>query len=317
MKCINCYRDIDDGLKFCPKCGFMQPSDRAAYETEHPELANALPKDENSQAAAEMNLWQQNTGNNSTAPHAPEPQIAVNGEVIPPLPPALPSEPPALPSEPPTIARPPLSRDKSVTLGQSRLEKTPLSSPIPVAPSQDKTVECPICHQTIPFGTHQCPYCKQLLDWSHVTPHGEEKDDSDDNSKRGILWILLSIVIALILGCAGYFIYTAVKDNSRSSRNNEESYLMGPTGYPKADARRALNELIELIEDAEISDQDDLDRLEYDMKEIQNKYEDYYRERNRLDEFNYEIENLENDPEMKRRVERASERLLNLAQDIE
>lgn len=303
MKCINCYRDIDDGLKFCPKCGFMQPSDRAAYETEHPEL--------------------QNIGNNSTAPHAPEPKIAVNGEVIPPLPPALPSEPPALPSEPPalpsespTIAKPPLSRDKSVVPGQPTLEKTPLSSPISVAPLQDKTVECPICHQSIPFGTHQCPYCKQLLDWSHATPHGEEKVDSDDNSKRGILWILLSIVIALILGCAGYFIYTAVKDNSRSSRNNEESYSMGPIGYPKADARRALNELIELIEDAEISNQDDLDRLEYDMKEIQNKYEDYYRERNQLDEFNYEIEKLENDPKMKRRVERAIEKLLNLAQDI-
>lgn len=39
MKCINCYREIDDGLKFCPKCGFMQPDDRESYEREHPELA--------------------------------------------------------------------------------------------------------------------------------------------------------------------------------------------------------------------------------------------------------------------------------------
>ena len=46
MKCINCYQEIDDGLKFCPKCGFMQPNDRAAYEMEHPDLAKAIPENE-------------------------------------------------------------------------------------------------------------------------------------------------------------------------------------------------------------------------------------------------------------------------------
>ena len=46
MKCINCFREIADGLKFCPKCGFKQPDDREAYEQEHPELADALPEEE-------------------------------------------------------------------------------------------------------------------------------------------------------------------------------------------------------------------------------------------------------------------------------
>ena len=46
MKCINCFREIEDGIKFCPKCGFLQPEDREAYEREHPELADALPEDE-------------------------------------------------------------------------------------------------------------------------------------------------------------------------------------------------------------------------------------------------------------------------------
>ncbi|MBR5639762.1 MAG: hypothetical protein IKW83_08360 [Muribaculaceae bacterium] len=46
MKCINCYREIDDGLKFCPKCGFKQPDDREAYEKEHPELAEAISEEE-------------------------------------------------------------------------------------------------------------------------------------------------------------------------------------------------------------------------------------------------------------------------------
>ena len=46
MKCINCYKEIKDGLKFCTFCGTKQPADRAAYEREHPELAEALPEDE-------------------------------------------------------------------------------------------------------------------------------------------------------------------------------------------------------------------------------------------------------------------------------
>ncbi|MBR2146059.1 MAG: hypothetical protein IJ925_01195 [Muribaculaceae bacterium] len=46
MKCINCYKEIKDTLKFCKYCGTKQPVDRAAYEREHPELADAIPEDE-------------------------------------------------------------------------------------------------------------------------------------------------------------------------------------------------------------------------------------------------------------------------------
>ena len=42
MKCINCFREIDDNLKFCNFCGTKQPADREAYELEHPELFGAL-----------------------------------------------------------------------------------------------------------------------------------------------------------------------------------------------------------------------------------------------------------------------------------
>ena len=45
MKCINCYKEIRNTLKFCNYCGTMQPVDREAYEREHPELADALPED--------------------------------------------------------------------------------------------------------------------------------------------------------------------------------------------------------------------------------------------------------------------------------
>ena len=46
MKCINCYKEIKDTLKFCNYCGTKQPADRAAYELEHPELADAMPEEE-------------------------------------------------------------------------------------------------------------------------------------------------------------------------------------------------------------------------------------------------------------------------------
>ena len=46
MKCVKCYREIDEHLKFCTYCGAKQPLDRAAYEREHPELAEALSDDE-------------------------------------------------------------------------------------------------------------------------------------------------------------------------------------------------------------------------------------------------------------------------------
>lgn len=46
MKCIHCYREISDDIKFCNYCGTMQPLDREAYAKEHPELANAISEDE-------------------------------------------------------------------------------------------------------------------------------------------------------------------------------------------------------------------------------------------------------------------------------
>lgn len=46
MKCIHCFREINDGIKFCNYCGTMQPLDREAYEREHPELAEAISEDE-------------------------------------------------------------------------------------------------------------------------------------------------------------------------------------------------------------------------------------------------------------------------------
>ena len=35
MKCVNCHREINDNMRFCPLCGHIQPKDREAYQREH------------------------------------------------------------------------------------------------------------------------------------------------------------------------------------------------------------------------------------------------------------------------------------------
>ena len=56
MKCINCYREIEDNLKFCNFCGAKQPVDREAYEREHPELTEALSEEEVMEKERQMQI---------------------------------------------------------------------------------------------------------------------------------------------------------------------------------------------------------------------------------------------------------------------
>ena len=47
MKCVKCYREIGDKMKFCNYCGAKQPFNRKNYENAHPELADARSDEEN------------------------------------------------------------------------------------------------------------------------------------------------------------------------------------------------------------------------------------------------------------------------------
>ena len=303
MKCVNCYREIDDGMKFCPKCGFMQPSDRATYEREHPELATALPGDE---ILKKVNVMDDKPNS--------------EGYIIPPLPPELPSTPPELyseippelppplpsrqPTPPDNVAIPPLEEDLS--------EIPPLpDSQTSVGSSQpfesQKTVACPICHRPIAIGSRQCNHCHQLLDWSNSTPIADEKPS--ENTKNNPLLIVLAVIFALLVGGVGYYIYNSLKEKPHISKYDDDYDIDGPTGNPRTDAKRAVNEVIELMNYTYITNEDDVTQLEKELNSIQEKYEDYYRERGELDEFNNEINFLENDPEIKMKVDKAVERL--------
>ena len=395
MKCINCYREIDNGLKFCPKCGVMQPADRAAYELEHPELAEALPEDEiiekvnllaelprtamardeftqliasdphcdsimniaddgvatyglaeptaveawyakcyeligdkqgfypyfvklltqqpekarnllHSQAADDLNLVLPLQEMNSTQP---EPQLTEDGEIIPPLPPALPSQPPVIgvvygPPTPdeyyPVDNASPSNEVKTLTSSTSANDLQPIEG--------QTMVECPICHQPIAYGMRQCPYCKQLLDWSYSSQ--DTQQEVGEKPKRGTLWTVLAILLALLIGGAGYYIYTSVKDKTHISKNDDDTNE--PTGNPRKDAKQCANELLDLLENAYIETPDDYDELENDYKDIIEKYDDYYKDLgdDEMNEYQRAVtEFTENNPDINDRYEKAIRRI--------
>ncbi|MBR5639953.1 MAG: hypothetical protein IKW83_09345 [Muribaculaceae bacterium] len=303
MKCINCYREIADGLKFCPKCGTMQPEDREAYELEHPELAEAIPEEEIlekmnlttevprtamsrdefvqliasdphcdsianiadegvatyglveksavetwyakcaeligdkqgfypyfmkllsqqpekarnlliSQVAEDMNLAMplQETISNGTTPQMSTSSGMVNGGLIPPPPPVMPPPPPTL------TAITDLNPPSPISPAQPGSEGMEPTNPDTYQVSDGlNSVECPICHQFIPFGTHQCPYCKQLLDWSYSSQATEQ--EVGEKPKRGALWFVLALIMAILIGGAGYYIYTSVKDKTHKLKH--------------------------------------------------------------------------------------------------
>ncbi|MBR5639952.1 MAG: hypothetical protein IKW83_09340 [Muribaculaceae bacterium] len=386
MKCINCYREIDDGLKFCPKCGFMQPEDRVAYELEHPELAEAMPEDEilknmnlmdevprtamsrdefvqliasdphcdsivniadegvatyglvepsavetwyakcaelirdkqgfypyfmkllsqqpekarkllTGQVAEDMSLVLPSQEVDRNLQPQIEPQFTESGEAIPPLPPALPAAPPA----PPTAVTPSL-QEAGAAAQPASLRTHQLSDSV-------NTVECPICHQLIHYGMRQCPYCKQLLDWSYTSFQTEEQEVSE-KTKRGALWILLAVLLALLIGGAGLYIYTSVKDKTHISKNDDSDE---PTGNLRKDAKQYINELIYLMENADISTKDDYNDYQDDLKDLQEKYEDYYKDLgdDSLEEFTKECYNVLGDSYIKEKFEKAYERIEN------
>lgn len=385
MKCINCYREIADGLKFCPKCGFIQPEDRVAYELEHPELADAVPEDEileqvnmlaqvprtamsrdefvqlvatdpqgdnivnivddglatyglaepsaveawyakcaeligdkqgfypyfvkllsqqpekarnllHSQVADDMNLAlpQQGPSAQYYAPIMPD-----NGNIYPEIP-----QPPAPPM---SAFNPPLPEVPQMQTAP--LETTPLT---PVSPLQEKTVECPICHQQIAFGVRQCPYCRQLLDWSYLPDEGENLPDGR-KPKRGMMWTILAIVMTVLIGCAGYYIYSSVKNKAHISKNEKDDY--GPTGDMNEDAERYVNEVLELMEDADISSREDYYEYQDDVDKLEKEYKDYYDDLGdgRWEVFIDKCYNLVRyDSDLNRRYEKARRRIEKL-----
>ncbi|MBO4721914.1 MAG: hypothetical protein J5629_03165 [Muribaculaceae bacterium] len=80
----------------------------------------------------------------------------------------------------------------------------------------------------------------------------------------------------------------------------------GPSGDPKADAKQCAQEMVDLMK-KDLKTLDDVKSLETEVEALQKKYEDFYKEKgeDQLKEFQKAVEDLENDPEIKKQVEDA------------
>ena len=385
MKCINCYREIDDGLKFCPKCGYMQPDDRQAYELDHPELADAVPEDEilekvnehestpstaitregfvqlmaslpngdmivdfadegvrtyGLREPAAIEAWYAKCAEligdtqgfytyfvkllfsqPSKASRLLISQVAEDLNLVVPHPEATSNT--AVPPPHPAMPIPPLPPENvTATASAQEVPRPSLGDGVP-ALEGETTVECPICHQHIASGTRQCPYCKQLLDWSYITVESDNNNARDKKkSKRGALWIVLAIIMALLIGGSGYFIYNSIKGKThiaKSDTKKHDSTSIGPTGNARKDAKKLVNEVIDLMEDTNITCEDDYIEYTEEVEKLVKEYEVFYQDLGEyeLEQYRKEIDNyLYNNSDVMQRYTRAEEKLSNQRQNL-
>jgi len=328
MKCVNCYREIADGLKFCPKCGFMQPTDREAYELEHPELADAIPEDEMLETLAI-----------TTNPSESQQPADVQAEGVAASTQEATQQAAVMPGYD-------AGGQRSAEYLTPQVENQPINyMPPQVETNQEGFVECPVCHNPIAFGTSPCPHCKQLLDWGDSESQPGEK--TSVKASKELWWVLLGIVLAAALAVAGYFIfgkggkkkhrsshhYSSVEDVRSSSTidstrvseeevtpimsvedvttvdvdDNYNRVTTGPTGIMERDARDAVERILSIMES--IYTFEDCRGAENEVEKIVDEYEAFYRDCGQLDEFEVEIRRLWNDPEINSRYERIQKRI--------
>ena len=89
----------------------------------------------------------------------------------------------------------------------------------------------------------------------------------------------------------------------------------GPTGDPKADAKAAGDEVINLMKS--VKSLDDAKNAETQMKEIQKKYEDFYKAKgdDEFKKFNDACEELGKEPEFAKKMEEAQAGFLKVMQE--
>ena len=108
---------------------------------------------------------------------------------------------------------------------------------------------------------------------------------------------LLSIAFALV----AFFIITSCSS--------------GPTGDPKADAKAAGDEVVNLMKS--VKSLDDAKNAETQMKEIQKKYEDFYKAKghDEFKKFSDACDELGKDPEFAKKMAEAQEDFLKVMQE--
>ena len=108
-------------------------------------------------------------------------------------------------------------------------------------------------------------------------------------------------------------------DASKSEQVEEKAKVFEPTGDAAADAKQCATEMIDLMKNVDVSNlktAEDADKWEKEFSnkvdELQKKYEDFYKEKgeDKLKEFQKAVEDLENDPEIKKQLEDAQNQMM-------
>ena len=195
MKCINCYREIDDNLKFCNFCGAKQPVDRKAYEREHPELAEALSEEEVMEQERQRQIEESERLRQ-------EAELKEQEEV----------ERKAREAEEKAQTEAKAREESSVQMNSAQtesvnhknLEKRPQTQQGSVyrPPVYNNLIACPECGHLVSPRAYSCPQCGcPIRGETYVQPQQNPVTKENDNKKgnTGVLWLLLTIIIALLI----------------------------------------------------------------------------------------------------------------------
>ena len=108
-------------------------------------------------------------------------------------------------------------------------------------------------------------------------------------------------------------------DASKSEQVEEKAKVFEPTGDAAKDAKQCATEMIDLMKNVDVSNlktAEDADKWEKEFSnkvdELQKKYEDFYKEKgeDKLKEFQKAVEDLENDPAIKKQLEDAQNQMM-------
>ena len=141
--------------------------------------------------------------------------------------------------------------------------------------------------------------------------------------KFKFLSIIMAVAVALAFtSCDTKKASASDKSESASTSTSEqveEEKVLEPTGDASADAKQCATEMIDLMKNVDVSNlktAEDADKWEKEFSkqidELQKKYEDFYKEKgeDKLKEFQKAVEDLENDPEIKKQLEDAQNQMM-------
>ena len=256
MKCINCYREIDDNLKFCNFCGAKQPVDREVYEREHPELAEALSEEEVMEQERQRQIEESERLRQ-------EAELKEQEEV----------ERKAREAEEKAQAEAKAREESSVQMNSAQtesvnhenLEKRPQTQQGSVyrPPVYNNLIACPECGHLVSPRAYSCPQCGcPIRGENYVQPQQNPVTKENDNKKgnTGVLWLLLTIgLIALLIavlsskGCSNQAtVYEMSTDTSVLSETDNIDTVLLENVTPEVSAN-SVKQQEETTTESEIS----------------------------------------------------------------